>query len=45
MLEEDGEPAAAEGDQVAKKSIEEANKATSLEEKEKVLQAVKQNVD
>ena len=40
MLEEDGEPAA-EGDQVAKKSIEEANKATSLEEKEKVLQAVK----
>ena len=36
---------AAEGDQVAKKSIEEANRATSLEEKEKLLSAVKQNVD
>ena len=34
-----------EGDQVAEHSIAEASKATSLEEKEKLLSVVKQNVD
>ena len=41
----DDQGATAEGDQFAKNSIEEANRATSLEEKEKLLSAVKQNVD
>ena len=35
----------AEGDQVAANSLAEASRATSLEEKEKLLSAVKQNVD
>ena len=35
-----------EGDQaLAERSLAEANRATSLEEKEKLLSAVKQNVD
>ena len=36
---------ALEGDQVAEKSLAEASRATSLEEKEKLLSAVKQNVE
>ena len=45
LIDTSEKPAISEGDQVAERSLAEANKASTLEEKEKLLSAVKQNVD
>ena len=43
--DENPEQPSGEGDQVAERSLAEASRAHSLEEKEKMLNAVRQNVD